>query len=340
MSEFSTYQMRTPLVRQLPLDVPLSIHVCPTTYCNFKCCYCVHSLSTDKYLPNGIKKEFMTLDKFNILVNQIKKFSGKLKLLNFAYLGEPLLNKEITEMVKIAHDADIAERIEIVSNASMLNKKISKELVDAGLSRLRVSIQGLSDEEYYDMSKAKKCFKNIVENLRYMYLYAKKNGNTKIYIKTVDSIVQTSERKEHFFELFGDICDNLNIESLVPISEKCDIHNLKTEFTTGFFGNEIKQTNICCEVFYTMVVTPCGDVLPCCTMGTPPIKLGNIENSDIFSIWNSKVLKKFRIDMLKNGYKHFEQCKKCGVPMYQTSDADYLDRYVNELLKRYGENDA
>lgn len=334
MSQFTTYQNRKKLAEQLPLDTPLSIHICPTTYCNFKCTYCVHSLSDITHLPNGLKKQYMDMQTFQTIVKQIKEFRHKLKLLNFAYLGEPLLNPDIAEMVKIAKNEGIAERVEIVSNASILTEELSRKLVEAGLDRYRVSIQGLNAEEYFKMSKAKIDFEKLCSNLRYLYQVSR-NSNTKIYIKTVDTVVETEERKEQFMKLFGDSCDNLNIESLIPISEKCDISDLKQEFKTGFFGNTIQKTEICSEVFFTMVITPSGEVQPCCTMGKPPYYLGNIEEDTIYNIWNGEKLRALRETMLCRGYKAFETCTKCGVPMYQTAVSDYLDADREELKKYY-----
>lgn len=332
--EFSTYQNRKPLNEQLPLAAPLSIHVCPSTFCNFKCKYCVHSLGTPTSLPNGIKKGFMEYDTFTKLVEQLKEFPSKIKLLNFAYLGEPLLNEKIPDMVKLAKVSNVSDRVEIVSNGSMLTHALSDKLVDAGLDRLRISIQGLDSKEYYYMSKFRIDYSRFLEELRYLYKRSR-NSSTKIYIKTVDAVVKTEERKKKFFDDFSECCDNLNIENLIPISNECDISGLKKEFNDGFFGNKVRNTKICSEVFYTIVITPEGDVYPCCTMGRPPIICGNILKEDIVQIWNGEKLRNLRIKMLHEGYHSFSTCKECGVPLYQTSSEDYLDDYIESLLKKY-----
>lgn len=41
--EYTPITNRKPLIEQLPLETPLSIHVCPVTFCNFKCFYCTMS---------------------------------------------------------------------------------------------------------------------------------------------------------------------------------------------------------------------------------------------------------------------------------------------------------
>lgn len=332
--QFTTYLKRTKLGEMLPLETPLSIHVCPSTHCNFKCHYCVHSVSDSHFLDNGLKKEFMDMEIFAVLAEQIKGFPAKLKLLNFAYLGEPLLHKDIASMVKMAKENDIAERIEIVTNASMLTHTLSEELVEGGLSRLRVSIQGIEESDYQDISKYTINYKKLLNEITYLYNLSR-DTDTQIYIKAVDAVLDSAEKREAFAKMFGGICDNLNIESLVPITDKCDLSDMKQEFGTGYFGNQIKETKICSEIFYTMVVLPNGDVIPCCTMGKPPVVLGNVLDKSITDIWKGKELRTLRKTVLQEGYASYVSCAGCGVPLYQTAEEDYLDSYAQELIKKY-----
>lgn len=332
--KFTTYQKRKKLAEMLPLETPLSIHVCPSTYCNFKCHYCIHSVSEGDFLDNGFKKQFMSMEVFEKLMKQLKGFPGKLKLLNFAYLGEPLLNANIAEMVKMAKQYDIAESVEIVSNASMLTHELSEKLVEGGLSRLRISIQGITEKEYEDISKYKIQYERLLNEVKYLYEISR-NTCTKIYIKAVDAVLDSEEKKKQFIESWGTVCDNLNIESLVPLTNKCDISDMKQEFEIGYFGNRIYETKICSQVFYTMILLPNGVVIPCCTMGKPPEFLGNIQDTNISDIWKSKKLHKLRERMLQEGYKSFKSCNGCGIPVFSTAQEDYLDLYAEELIKKY-----
>jgi len=68
--------------------------------------------------------------------------------------GEPLINKDIPVMVKMAKDAEIAERVEIISNGSLLDKTMSDRLIEAGLDTLRISLQGLNSKKYKDICGA------------------------------------------------------------------------------------------------------------------------------------------------------------------------------------------
>lgn len=334
MKEYLSHTSRMPLHECLPLSTPFGIHICPTTYCNFKCIYCKHGSADSE---KNLVKSYMDLEFFEMVIEQIKKFPDKLKLLNFAWLGEPLLHPQIAKMVEIAKKADIAERVEIVSNGTMLTPDLSDALLSSGLDRIRISLQGLTSEDYYNISKYKIDFDRFVENLTYFYQNAKKTGHTKVYIKIMDAMIKGQDEEERFQKLFSGICDSLNIEMLVPLVEENNISSLKKDFNKGYWKNEVKDVIVCPQPFYLMVITPEGMVLPCCEIGTQ-VSIGTIsESNTVVDLWNGSKLREIRNMMLDgNRFKHTD-CNMCNVVTYQTSKEDNLDLYREDLKKRFME---
>lgn len=55
--------------------------------------------------------------------------------------GEPLINPKTPDMVKIAVDNNLADRYELTTNGSLLTHEISDRLLEAGLTRLLISIK-------------------------------------------------------------------------------------------------------------------------------------------------------------------------------------------------------
>ena len=334
--EYTPITNRKPLIEQLPLETPLSIHVCPATFCNFKCFYCTMSNELGGGILSDVNKKFMDMDFFALLIEQIKSFPDKLKLLNFAWLGEPLLHPHIVEMVKIAKQADIAERVEIVSNGSMLNYELSKGLVEAGLDRIRISLQGLTEESYWKTSKYKIDLNKFKENISILHELASEHGsNTKIYIKIMDAMLKSNEDEVIFREQYEEICDFMNIETLVPLMSDVDVSSAKEDFSTGYWGNKIQEVSCCPEPFYTLVVSPSGMVLPCCEIGDE-LNLGTIsETNSIVDIWNGERLHAVRNMMMNDGKNAHPSCRKCGVVKYQIADEDVLDPHIDRLKKMY-----
>lgn len=334
MKEYASHTSRQQLYRCLPLDTPFGIHICPTTYCNFKCVYCKHgSIESDK----NFIKSFMDIDFFKMVIEQIKEFPHKLKLLNFAWLGEPLLHPQIAEMVAIAKKADIAERVEIVSNASLLTPDLSDALVNAGLDRIRISLQGLTEEDYYSVSKYKIDFSQLVDNIAYLYKKSREHGEKKttIYIKIMDAMLKKEEDEMIFQKTFSNICDSFNIETLVPLVEENNISDLKKDYDIGYWKNAVRDVIVCPQPFYLLVITPEGIVLPCCEIGTH-VNIGKIsKNNTVVDIWNGSEMKNIRNIMLKGKRFEHPDCRRCNVVTYQTSEEDNLDAFMEELNEKY-----
>ena len=66
--------------------------------------------------------------------------------MQFYFQGEPLLNKELPEMIKAASKEGIYTIVS--TNALAITPLLAEQLMKAGLSRIIVSIDGLSEESY------------------------------------------------------------------------------------------------------------------------------------------------------------------------------------------------
>ena len=159
---------RTKLAEVLPLDTPFVVQIFPVYACNFKCNYCIFSV--DKAKRGFISdKIIMDFDLYKKCIDEIAIFPNKVKVLRFVGIGEPLLHKNIADMVEYAVSKDVANTVEILTNASLLTPKMSDSLISAGLSRLVVSVQGTTKEKYKDVCGANIDFENFIENLRYFF---------------------------------------------------------------------------------------------------------------------------------------------------------------------------
>ena len=96
---------RVQLASVLPLAAPYSAFVFPTTFCNFKCAYCGHSLGfAEMKKQYDFTPEHMTMETYEKTIEQLAEFPQKLKMLSLTGQGEPLLNPHIADMVRIAKE--------------------------------------------------------------------------------------------------------------------------------------------------------------------------------------------------------------------------------------------
>lgn len=323
---------RTVLGEALPLSTPFLVQIFPVYNCNFKCNYCLHALPRNKhgYISDEI---FMDMSLYKKCIDDISNFESKLKMLRFAGIGEPLLHKEISSMVKYAKLKNVADSVDIVTNASLLNSELSLSLIDAGLDKLRISIQGVTDESYKNVSNVKVNFNKIVENIRFFYKNRKK---TKIYIKVIDCALRNEEEQKKFFDIFGDICDTIAIEHLTPTVKDIDYDKVsngkRLDITQS--GNLIIDAKVCPQPFYMMQINPDGVIVPCCSMEYPKL-IGNVKEKSLEGIWNGEEFNSFRKKMLNGAKSTSETCSECTLYKYGLFREDILDTYIERLKNIY-----
>ena len=321
---------RHELYTVLPLKTPYSLFVDVCNACNFKCKFCAIQYANKK-LP--FRKMCMDYDLFRKVIDDLRKFPEPLKMLRLAANGEPLLNKRLPEMIEYARGG-VTQWLEFVSNASLLTPELNRKLVSAGLDRIRISIEGIGEEQYYEMSGVKIDWNKFVANIKDLYEH---KGNCEIYIKTVDAAVDTEEKREKFFSTFGDICDKISIEHVIPIWTGYDeiYQDFDIETAEGLHGHAVKELDVCPFPFYSFVINPDGEVTVCCNDWERKISMGNVTSESVYDIWNGEKYHNFLLGMLEKGRKenHPVGCAKCQYPCFDA--VDDLDSYREIVLERF-----
>lgn len=210
-------------------------------------------------------------------------------------------------MVRVAKEAEIADTVSIVTNGSMLTKELSDALINAELDRLRISLQGINEQDYWSISKYKIDFQNFVDNINYFY---RKKKDTQVHIKIMDAMLKSKEDEEYFQKTFSDKCDILNIEHLVPLHNELDLSDIKTDFQFGYFGNELCENKICSYSFYMLIVALNGAVCPCDSDSADEVikngihytmGLGDLKKETIKEFWDGNILNDFRRKVIRGG---------------------------------------
>lgn len=318
----------------LPLSMPFSLHIFPAHRCNLKCGYCLHSLPTDKINAKGFRKDIMGFELFKKCLDDAAHFPQPFKVLIFAGWGEPLIHSQISEMVKLAKQKNIAERIEIVTNGTLLTPALSKRLIDSGLDRIRISIQGTNSEMYRKMAGVDIDFEKLVDNIGFFY---KSKKNTKVYIKTVSTAVPATDDQEKFTQIFGPISDEIAIEHIIPVIADIDHSKFGSKFNKRHCGGDAARVSVCPFPFYMSVIHPDGSYAPCCSPDQP-LPLGNVGQVPITDLWKSSIINKFRVAHLEGQRGNAIICRTCPRPQYDIQKGDNLDAYSDQLLPFYKTN--
>jgi radical SAM protein with 4Fe4S-binding SPASM domain len=321
---------RTNLSQVLPLETPFSMHVFPSYYCNFRCSYCLHSLSAEDLVNRHFKKAFLDLDQYKKAIDDLRDFPDTLKTIIFAGHGEPLLHRNIAEMVRYANKAGVSGRTEIVTNGSLLTKQLADDLIDAELGLLRVSLQGVTDEMYKRVGGIDYRVSDLVDSIAYFH---ENRTTTKIHIKIINIGLRDEKEEKLFYEMFKPICDEATVEYLIPFINEIDHDSITDDLSKCKLGHTQSMSRICSMPFYMLVLEPNGNIVPCCSSEVPHV-YGNISKTSLKEIWNSKNFHDFLCLQLTDLTRN-KVCRECCVPRYGLQEGDYLDVARDTLLKKY-----
>jgi radical SAM protein with 4Fe4S-binding SPASM domain len=295
---------------------PISAQIEPTTRCNLKCEMCEHSFKE-------FNKRDLTLERFRKILDDFPF----LKNITLQGLGEPLLNQDIYKMIHEAKRRNV--RIGITTNATLLDKVASENLINSKLDWMYISLDSVDKELYekirrganFDIVKRNiiKFFElkgNAVPKTNFWTLLLKENIK---YIKEIvlfaDSlgvekiILQSLHNWGHeTFDIIRnkriDKDDRLSIlvEELKNMEKKVEV-----EITTN-----IHETNVKCNwPWRSLYITTDGFVTPCCMQGADPdlINFGNVFDNDLNNILNNDKYRKFRSEL--NSTNIPKICKGC-----------------------------
>lgn len=322
---------RTILTKALPLNTPLVVQVFPIYACNFTCKYCTFSIPKNKrgFISDKIMMDF---DLFKKCLDELALFPNKVKTLRFVGMGEPLLHPKIAEMVEYAVAKDVANKVEILTNGSLLTPKLSRALISAGLSRLVISIQGTTAKKYQEISKVNIDFEKFIKNIKYFFDHKKRK--TEMHIKIVDIALDNKEDKKRFYKIFGDICDTIGIEHASPIFPGVKYNKALKDSLFTQFGLKVSKVQVCPQPFFTLQINPDGKVVPCYSVTYPAI-LGDCNQQTLLEIWNGDQYRQFRRKMLDGAKNVCELCANCNIIKHRLFPEDVLDNDAERLKKFY-----
>lgn len=318
---------REKLSSVIPLEAPYTIRIDPSSICNFKCEFCPNG--DDELLEkHNRKKGLMDVDLCCKIIDDLKEFKTKLKRIDFYKDGEPLINKNLPQMIKYAKRQNVADELWITTNGSLLNPKLNRELIDSGLDLIRISVESVSQEGYNKIAKYNIDYKKFIDNIKDLYDNRKK---CKIFIKILDWGL-TEDEKEKFMNDFKGICDYIFIDTITvwPNEEEYD-YTLGKKPEKTHEGFELINKNACPYAFYTLCINYDGKVSVCCYDWTYDTIVGDTKNESIVDIWNGKRLYEFRkMHLTKNRFKH----KLCGKCQTLHTLLDSIDEEADDILKR------
>ncbi len=300
---------RIDLAAESPLSKPLAIYLEPTNICNFgsQCYFCPQHV-TD-YKAKAGYYQHIPLSIVHKVVEDIKAMGG-VKSIKLHFLGEGTLHPQLGEIARLC--CSVCSDVMLTTNGTRLDAKKSEELIDAGLSFVRVSIY----EETKTSVQA-----SILANVIAFKQIRDSMGKTSPRI--VAKWLSDNPAFAQAIRLFYDgVADEFLYEGIKNSSAFVSSESIAP------LGKQIA----CPMPFYQMIVKANGDIAPCCTAWDTELNVGNVMEDSLLNIWNGEKLARIHRLHLEGRRKELASCKDCQVLWTSTDSVDDLS--VEEYNKR------
>ena len=125
------------------------LRISVTDRCNFRCTYCMPKEVFGRDFAFVPREELLTFEEITRLA---KTFAGlgvtKLRITG----GEPLLRRDLPELIAMLHALDGIEDLALTTNGSLLDRNYAEALAAAGLNRITISLDSLDDAIFRAMN--------------------------------------------------------------------------------------------------------------------------------------------------------------------------------------------
>lgn len=291
---------------------PFFLSIEPCNVCNLRCPQC----PTGLHLYQRARKTF---DK-SLLEALLKEVENSVACVQFYFQGEPLLAQELPEMVKLAKKYDMY--CIISTNAQTLDDKMAARLVDAGLDKIIVSMDGLTQDSY-EKYRVGGNLERVLCGLQNLKKNKFLKGSKRPIIELQWLVLRSNEHemnevKRLYRRLGADrlvfkkaqFYDFTTGNDMMPLNEHYSRYKKVAE---GRWRLKGKLHNRCFRLWSGAVIDVEGNVRPCCFDKGGEYILGNLYHDNIMQVWKGETAAGFRRQVFIKRAS-IEICRNCTSP--------------------------
>jgi radical SAM protein with 4Fe4S-binding SPASM domain len=275
-------------------EFPKYLVIEPTNHCNLDCIMCPRK---DMTRPQG----YMDFELFKKIIDECE---GHVDFIYLHFFGEPLLHPKIIDFIN--YTAGKGMTIALSTNATILNERMSRDLLESKLDLLIISIDSLNPEIYKKIRDGGN-LENILKNIdTFLDLHHKYQSTLNISLQMIEMSLNKDDIQT--FTSYWKLRDGLNL-TIKPLYNYADqVQNIRS---LGNFPENNSDRKVCVEPWRGLVIGWDGVVVPCCNDFNYKFILGDVNANTLAEIWNSEKIQEMRRCQSNGLQKSNKLCKGC-----------------------------
>ena len=294
---------------------PTHLEVEAASKCQMKCPMCWTT-----YMKENVKG-LMKMDLYKKIVDEAA--ANNVFSIKLSWRGEPMLNPNLIEMIKYAKKKKI-KHVAFLTNAELLTKKKSHELLESGCDYISISADGV--DEIYDKIRFPAKFEETVARIKYLKQIRDEKKQKKPLIRVQSILTAIENNSEKFYKTWEKVADRINV--IADQLRDYQIDENKIEYNHYF---------MCPKPFQRLAIAHDGRVHQCISDYHGKNILGNVNTQTIKEVWNGEPNKKLRDSFKNHTYlKDNSACRQCAYAFKQ--EKGELKTLVGEMamkVRRY-----
>lgn len=297
-----------------PLMMPVHVTIEPTNACNLRCPVC-ETGNDSMERTTGL----MRLEEFKQIIDQIHPY---VPVLMFYFMGEPFLNRYAYEMIRYARTRGMY--VETCTNGEFVD---AEGIIYADINKISFQIGGMT-QETHEVYRVKGDLERTFEKLYQLLDARRRNPESSVQVEVGFIVMKHNEHEVPEFmrwaeEVGVDVASVIDPcvrtvgqgKEMLPTDKRYWFYDDKA-FEQGILKPKRLPNNECTWVWNSVVINWDGSVVPCCRDPNGLHVFGNILETPLKQIWNSKRVVDFRKRIAQN-QGEVDICKLCsgyGVP--------------------------
>lgn len=269
----------------LSATFPSQINVDCTMFCNLACIHCPYETVTKL---KGAGRKNLPVELHTKLIDEIATTGkGHCTFLRYTGDGEPLLHPQLAEMIAYAYQRT-GLPINVTTNGMLLTEQRTKDLIDAGVAVIDVSIDAHSQETYGQirvkgvLSVTHECTHRAIKMAR------EAGGHTKImvsFVRQPENMHEAAEFERYWKEAGADF---------VVLRNRHSCGGAVQDMKEFLWANAPQPRKPCLYPWERMVLKADGELTYCPVDWHHIAAVGNFSLMTVAEVWQGEEMRQLR----------------------------------------------